>query len=63
MDPQRLRVGLTVRFIKTLGNIAFGIAPLGNFRVIGLLSNTQGRNQHRVESARDRHRRVVVERL
>lgn len=35
----------------------------GNFPVIGLFPNTRGRNQSRVESTSDRHRRVVGEHL
>ena len=61
MDPHRYRVGQTVRFNKNTRGIAIGVAPTGNFRVVGLLPETQGRNQYRVESTLDGHQRVAVE--
>jgi hypothetical protein len=61
MDPHKYRVGQTVRFNKNNGGIALGVAPTGYFRVIGLLPDTQGRNQYRVESTSDGHQRVAVE--
>ena len=61
MDPHMFRVGQTVRFNKNTRGIASGVAPTGHFRVIGLLPETQGRNQYRVESTLDGHQRVAVE--
>lgn len=61
MDPHQYRVGQTVRFSKNTRGIDLGAAPTGNFRVVGLLPDTQGRNQYRVESVHDGHQRVAVE--
>jgi hypothetical protein len=61
MVPHIYRVGQTVRFNKNNSGIALGVAPTGNFRVIGLLPDTQGKNQYRVESTNDGHQRVAVE--
>lgn len=61
MDPHLYRVGQTVRFSKNTQGISLGAAPTGNFRVVGLLPDTQGRNQYRVESTQDGHQRVAVE--
>lgn len=61
MDAHMYRVGQTVRFSKHTLGIDLGAAPTGNFRVIGLLPDTQGRNQYRVESTHDGHQRVAVE--
>ncbi len=61
MDPHRYRVGQTVRFIKVFGSSSRGGTPPGNFRVVGLLPDSQGNNQYRVESTSDSHQRVVVE--
>ena len=61
MDPHKYCVGQIVRFNKNTGGIAIGVAPTGNFRVIGLLPDTRGRNQYRVESIHDGHQRVAVE--
>ena len=60
MEPHRYRVGQTVRFITTTSGSSGG-TPYGNFRIVGLLPDTQGRNQYRVESTSDRHQRVAVE--
>jgi hypothetical protein len=61
MDPHQYRVGQTVRFSKNTQGISLGAAPTGHFRVVGLLPDTQGRNQYRVESTQDGHQRVAVE--
>jgi len=61
MDPHMYRVGQTVRFNKNIRGIAFGVAPTGNFRVISLLPDTQGRNQYRLQSTSDGHQRVALE--
>jgi len=61
MDPHKYRVGQTVRFNRNMQGINLGAAPSGNFRVVGLLPDTQGRNQYRVESINDGQQRVAVE--
>jgi hypothetical protein len=61
MEPHRYRVGQTVRFVKTASGSGIGGTPYGNFRIVGLLPDAQGRNQYRVESTSDRHHRVAVE--
>lgn len=61
MDPHRYRVGQTVQFNTRDRKIELGSPPPGNFRVISLLPESQGRNQYRVESTTDRHQRVAVE--
>ncbi|MGB0577507.1 MAG: hypothetical protein ACPGPC_15355 [Alphaproteobacteria bacterium] len=61
MEPHKYHVGQNVRFNKNTVGIATAVAPSGNFRVTGLLPDTQGRNQYRVESVHDGHQRVAVE--
>ncbi len=61
MEPHKYHVGQNVRFNKNTGGIAMAVATSGNFRVTGLLPDTQGRNQYRVESVHDGHQRVAVE--
>ena len=61
MDPHMFRVGQTVQFSKRTRKIELGSTPVGNFRVIGLLPESQGRNQYRVESTSDSHQRVANE--
>ena len=61
MDPHRYRVGQTVRFIKTTNSNLFGGTPPGSFRVVGLLPDSRGNNQYRVESVNDNHQRVAIE--
>lgn len=61
MELHRFRVGQTVRFVKVALNGAFGGTPPGNFQIVGLLPDTHGRNQYRVQSTSDRHQRVAAE--
>jgi hypothetical protein len=61
MDPHKYRVGQSVRFNKNISGISMAIAPRGDLRVTGLLPDTQGRNQYRVESVHGGHQRVAVE--
>ena len=61
MDPHRYCVGQTVQFSERTRSMELGSTPVGNFRVVGLLPESQGRNQYRVESTSDSHQRVAVE--
>lgn len=61
MDPHRYRVGQTVQFNKRTRRLELGSTPIGDFRVVGLLPESQGGNQYRVESTSDRHQRVAIE--
>ena len=61
MDSHRYRVGQTVRFVRMVGNTAFGKTPAGTFRIVSLLPDYQGNNQYRVESTSNSRQRIVEE--
>jgi hypothetical protein len=61
METHKFRIGQTVRYTRTALGGGIGEKPTGNFRVVRLLPETQGRYQYQVESIQDGHQRVAME--